>query len=70
MLTGYARVSTDDQDTAAQGTALKAAGCERIYREKDAGTGRNFTGYSISSAGVMCLLSGNSTGSPTHSGTF
>lgn len=34
MLIGYARVSTTDQDTAAQGAALKAAGCELIFREK------------------------------------
>ncbi len=37
MLIGYARVSTDDQDTAAQVAALKAAACERIYREKSSG---------------------------------
>src|SRR2546426_9839083 len=34
MLIGYARVSSDGQDTAAQVAALKAAKCERIYREQ------------------------------------
>src|SRR5213080_1260484 len=37
MLIGYARVSKDDQETAAQVAALKAVGCERIYREKASG---------------------------------
>ncbi len=37
MLIGYARVSTSEQDTAAQVVALKTAQCERIYREKASG---------------------------------
>jgi DNA invertase Pin-like site-specific DNA recombinase len=37
MLMGYARVSTNEQETAAQAVALKAAGCERVYREKAPG---------------------------------
>lgn len=37
MLLGYARVSKDDQDEAAQVSALKGAGCERIFRERASG---------------------------------
>jgi len=33
MKIGYARVSTNQQDTDLQITALKEAGCERIYKE-------------------------------------
>ncbi|HEX4164174.1 MAG TPA: recombinase family protein [Bryobacteraceae bacterium] len=37
MRIGYARALTQDQETTAQVTALKSAGCERIYREKASG---------------------------------
>ncbi len=37
MTVGYARVSTSEQDTAAQTTALEAAGCERIFTEQASG---------------------------------
>ena len=37
MLIGYARVSTQDQDTAAQMAALKTSGCELIFQEKASG---------------------------------
>ena len=37
VIYGYARVSTDAQDLAGQLAQLRAAGCERTYREKVSG---------------------------------
>jgi DNA invertase Pin-like site-specific DNA recombinase len=43
MIYGYARVSTDGQSAAAQVSQLKAAGCEKVFREVASGarTDRN-----------------------------
>src|SRR6266404_2089570 len=37
MMHGYARVSTDAQDLTSQLAQLKAAGCEKVFREKVTG---------------------------------
>lgn len=37
MLIGYARVSTQDQDSAAQIAALESAGCDIIFQERASG---------------------------------
>jgi DNA invertase Pin-like site-specific DNA recombinase len=41
MRYGYARVSSDTQDYAAQVEGLKAAGCERVFSEKASGKSTN-----------------------------
>ena len=38
---GYARVSTEDQDTSIQQAALEAAGCLKVFAEKKSGTRRD-----------------------------
>lgn len=38
---GYARVSTDEQSTAAQADELKAAGCSRVFEEHGSGASRD-----------------------------
>ena len=40
-LIGYARVSTDEQDTAAQLSALRAEGCTVILEDKASGGSRD-----------------------------
>ena len=41
MIYGYARVSTAAQDETGQVRQLKAAGCEKVFREKITGTTAN-----------------------------
>jgi DNA invertase Pin-like site-specific DNA recombinase len=58
MIIGYCRVSTDGQSLDAQLTALKAAGCDRVYSEKISGavTERKALAKAISALGPGDLL--------------
>jgi Resolvase, N terminal domain len=65
MLIGYARVSTQEQDTALQRDALKAVGCEKVFTEKASAC--NATGLSYRQRSPICAPAirwwcGNSTG--------
>ena len=74
MLFGYARVSTQDQDTAAQIAALQSAGCELIFQETQPqaadGNGQNCIACSGDSRKEIWLLSGSSTACRDRSKTF
>jgi DNA invertase Pin-like site-specific DNA recombinase len=63
MIVGYARVSTDGQTLDAQQTALKAAGCEKVYSEKISGAvtdrpalAKALTGLGTGDTLVVCKL--------------
>ena len=66
MLIGYVRVSTNDQNTDLQRSALNCAGCERIFEDKISGTKSDRPGLKkllrTLSAGVTHWLSGSWTG--------
>ena len=47
MLVGYARVSTVDQNLDLQLSALKDAGCEKVYEDKISGTKSNRPGLAL-----------------------
>ena len=58
MIVGYARVSTDGQTLDAQQSALKAAGCTKVYSEKVSGakTDRRQLQLAIASLGAGDVL--------------
>ena len=56
MQIGYARVSTQGQKLQAQLKALKAAGCERTYREKASGAERERPRLKALKAGDVLIV--------------
>ncbi|RVI34236.1 recombinase family protein [Sinorhizobium meliloti] len=50
---GYARVSTEEQNLDLQLTALREAGCERIFRDKASGAGTKRKG--LTDAIALCI---------------
>jgi len=53
MIFGYARVSTDAQDLTAQLKDLKAAGCERVFKEKVTGASADRPQHSFAAANIQ-----------------
>jgi predicted site-specific integrase-resolvase len=72
-LVGYARVSTTGQDLTRQLRALKADGCDPIYRDKASGKsleGRPELAKAIDRLGpVISSCSPNGTAAPARCGT-
>lgn len=53
-ITGYARVSTQDQDLTSQVQALQAAGCDPIYQEKATGANMERTEWKACNRSLGC----------------
>ncbi len=72
MIIGYARVSTTEQNLDLQRDALKRSGCEKIIEDTVGGGKVQRTGLGVCTMRcdlVMCLRSGDSTGSGGRSST-
>jgi hypothetical protein len=63
MIYGYARVSTDGQTLEGQQAALRSAGCERIYAEKESGAKSNRAQLAKA---IAALAAGDTLACPLH----